>query len=65
MSNISYDGCLLLSSEPLDIGETLKLVMPNTREMRAQVRWGEDVSYGVRFISGQDVKDERRARLGF
>lgn len=37
------DGCSLLASDPLDVGETLTLVYPRTRHMAAQVRWAKDI----------------------
>ena len=66
MTNLSYDGCHLLTDKPLDIGETLVLVMPRMQHQKVQVRWAGESEAGVRFIGGpgSSVQDERRARLG-
>lgn len=63
MTNLSYDGCHLLTESPLDIGETLKLVMPGMQHLQVQVRWANETEVGVRFLQGS-AADERRARLG-
>ena len=64
MTNLSYDGCRLLTEYALDIGETLRLVMPRMQEMDVQVRWVKDNEAGVRFLQNQTAKDDRRARIG-
>ena len=64
MTNLAYDGCHILTEERLDIGETLKLVMPRMQHMNVQVRWVKDHEAGVRFLSNASAADERRARLG-
>jgi hypothetical protein len=64
MTNLSYDGCKILTEDRLDIGETLKLVMPRMQHMEVQVRWVKEQEAGVRFLGGGSVIDERRARLG-
>ena len=64
MTNLSYDGCHLLTEEVLDIGETLELVMPRMQHLHVQVRWVTDNGAGVRFVSNASAADERRARLG-
>ena len=66
MTNLSYDGCRLLTDKPLDIGETLLLVMPKMQHQRVQVRWAKDQEAGVRFLpqAGTSVQEDRRARLG-
>lgn len=63
ISNLSYDGCMILSGDPFDIGESITLVMPRTNQMSGQVRWVEGLKHGVRFVSGS-AADERRARIG-
>lgn len=63
MTNISYHGCMMLAADPLDIGETVTLVMPKTRHLKAQVRWTEGVNHGMRFLEESSVVD-RRARIG-
>ena len=64
MTNLSYDGCRLLTEQPLDIGETLRLVMPRMQEMNVQVRWVQDNEAGVRFLQTATARDDRRARIG-
>jgi len=64
MTNLSYDGCHLLTEEPLDIGETLELRMPQMQHVNVQVRWVMDQQAGVRFLNNASVAEERRARLG-
>lgn len=64
MTNLSYDGCHLLTDQEFDIGETLSLVMPRMQRIEVQVRWVKDNEAGVRFIQAGNVADERRARLG-
>lgn len=63
MVDLSYDGCRLLSADPLDVGETVTLVMPKSNHMIAQVRWAKDLEHGLRFVSGASV-DQRRTRIG-
>jgi PilZ domain len=66
MTDLSYEGCKLLTEDELDIGETLTLVMPRMQHMQAQVRWIKDQTAGVRFLQGASVSsvDSRRARIG-
>ena len=63
ITNLSYDGCKLLTEEPLDVGEQVTLVMPKMQHMPAQVRWACDEIAGLRFLLGTAV-DDRRARIG-
>lgn len=63
MTNLSYDGCHLLTDDAFDIGETLTLVMPRMQHQKVQVRWVKDGQAGVRFVGGS-VADDRRARIG-
>lgn len=64
MTNLSYDGCHLLTEDRLDVGEVLKLVMPRMQHLNVQVRWVKDNEAGVRFGQGGSAADDRRARLG-
>ena len=64
MTNLSYDGCHLLTDEVLDIGETIRLVMPRLADTLAQVRWVKGQRAGVRFLQGTTALDDRRARIG-
>ena len=63
MTNLSYDGCHLLTDHDFDIGETLTLVLPRMNHMKVHVRWMKEGQAGVRFV-GTSAADERRARLG-
>jgi hypothetical protein len=63
MTDLSYDGCRLLTDNQLGIGEALTLAMPRMQHLAVQVRWVKDGEAGVRFIHGNGV-DERRARIG-
>jgi hypothetical protein len=65
MTNLSYDGCRLLTEDPLDIGETLELVFPRTQHLNVHVRWVKDNEAGVRFLKNATAAEQRRARLGF
>lgn len=64
ITNLSYDGCHLITEEVLDIGETILLEMPRMQRTQAQVRWVQDQQAGVRFLQGTSVLDDRRARIG-
>jgi PilZ domain len=64
MTNLSYDGCHILTEEILDLGEALTIVMPRMRQIKAQVRWVKDGEAGVRFLNGANALDDRRARIG-
>jgi len=63
MTNLSYDGCHLLTDRKFEFGECLTLVMPQMRHLKVQVRWAREGHAGVRFVS-DDVQAERRARIG-
>jgi hypothetical protein len=63
MTDLSYEGCHLLTDNAFDIGEALTLVMPRMQHLKVQVRWVKDGEAGVRFVHGNSV-DERRARIG-
>lgn len=64
ITNLSYDGCHLITEEVLDIGETVMLVMPRMQKTLAQVRWVKDQHAGVRFLQGTTASEDRRARIG-
>jgi len=63
MVNLSYNGCRLLTENPVDIGETLTLIFPRMQHLQVQVRWVGDHEVGVRFPGSSSV-DERRSRIG-
>lgn len=64
MTNLSYDGCRILTERRLDVGETLELVVPSMQHVKAQVRWAMDDQAGLRFLSNANAAEARRARLG-
>jgi hypothetical protein len=64
ITNLSYDGCQLITEELLDIGETIRLTMPRMADTLAQVRWVKGEQAGVRFLQGTTARDDRRARIG-
>lgn len=64
ITNLSYEGCTVISEQPLVVGETLFLEVPSQGRLRVQVRWIADDKAGVRFLLGVSVAEERRARLG-
>jgi PilZ domain len=63
-SNISYEGCHLWTHGELDKGEMVQLCIAGMSLIRAQVRWATGDGAGVKFVTGDSVADERRARLG-
>ena len=65
MTDLSYDGCHLLTEDNLNVGETLELVIPHMQHLNVQVRWIRENEAGVRLLRHTSVADERRARLGF
>lgn len=65
MTNLSYDGCHLLTEDRLDVGETLELVFTRMQHLNVQVRWVKDNEAGGRFLHNATAADVRRARLGF
>jgi hypothetical protein len=64
MTNLSYDGCHVITDKQFNFGETLTLVMPGMQHLKVQVRWVREGQAGVRFVNGASVADDRRARLG-
>ena len=50
VSDLSDDGCNLLSEAGFDIGEAFTLELPGKDKITAEVRWRADVRYGLRFI---------------
>lgn len=64
VSNLSYEGCHLWSEAGLEKGELLELSLAGVSDMQAQVRWVTGDRAGVKFMTGDSVADERRARLG-
>jgi hypothetical protein len=65
VSNLSYEGCKLMSEKRLSIGEIVNVTMPGLGTMSAQVRWTAENKAGLSFLLGKSVQEDRRARLGF
>ena len=65
ITNLSYDGCRILTEHPLDPGEVLKLVIPWMQHVDVQVRWAKEGEAGVRFLHNATAAEARRASLGF
>jgi hypothetical protein len=64
VTNLSYDGCQLVTEAVLSVGETLVLILPGRGSIDAQVRWIADERAGVRFLTGTSPSEQRRARIG-
>lgn len=64
VTNVSYTGCRMIADKALAKGETVRLTLPALGRVFAQVRWVRDDTAGVRFITGDNAKDTRRARIG-
>ena len=65
VTNLSYQGCHLFAEDPICQGETFDLTVPSMGAVKAQVRWSDGESAGVRFLVGESAAEQRRARLGF
>jgi hypothetical protein len=65
ITNLSYEGCTAIGEQPLQVGESLSLLIPDRGTIDAQVRWTADEKVGIRFLLGNSPVEERRARLGF
>lgn len=64
VSNISYEGCHPWCDGDLQKGELIGLCLNRMSVMQAQVRWVRGDGAGLKFITGDSVVDDRRARLG-
>ncbi len=64
LTNLSYDGCRIITEQDFDIGEALTLLLPRMRRLNVQVRWVRNGEAGVRFVNGGNTVDDRRARIG-
>lgn len=61
ISDISYDGCQLAADLPFTIGETVTLNLPQTGEVKAQIRWTSlDGRSGARFLIEDSMSGEHR-----
>ena len=64
VTNLSYDGCHLLSEGRLDVGESLVVSLAGRGSLPAQVRWIAGDCAGLQFLLGDSSVDDRRARIG-
>ena len=64
VTNLSYNGCQLVTEVELSVGETLVLILPGRGSIDAQVRWTADDRAGIRFLTGDSASEQRRARIG-
>lgn len=55
VSNLSYDGCQLVSAENFRIGERVKLNLPQLGQIVADIRCSVDRSSGALFILDEDI----------
>lgn len=54
LANISHEGCQILCGETLPIGEVMTLSLPDSGEVRAQVRWSLAGRAGVYFCDSEE-----------
>jgi hypothetical protein len=64
LSDLSYEGCQLVAEQDLEVGEVIRLTIPDMGTMQAWVRWVVDGKVGLRFALGGSVTDDRRLRIG-
>ena len=64
LSDLSYEGCQLVAEEDIEVGEVLRLTIPDMGTMQAWVRWVADGKVGLRFALGGSATDDRRLRIG-
>lgn len=50
ITNLSSDGCQLMSGETIGIGERIQLTAPPLEEVAGTIRWSLLGSAGVRFM---------------
>ena len=67
--DLSLGGCRLLSDIPLEIGEQYNLILQVSKESSpviveaATVRWTQDNTYGLKFLSLQSVAESHLREL--
>ena len=64
LSDLSYEGCQLVAEQDLDVGDVIRLSIPDMGTMQAWVRWVADDKVGVRFALGGSASEDRRLRIG-
>jgi hypothetical protein len=64
VTNLSYNGCHMLSETSFDIGEAVILTLPGRGSLSAQVRWTAGDCAGLQFLLGDSTAEERRVRIG-
>lgn len=57
LSNLSYDGCEVVSAESLRVGERIKLNLPRLGQIFAEIRWSAEGRAGALFIVDDDKLD--------
>lgn len=64
VTNLSYNGCHMLSETSFDIGEPVVLTLPGRGSLSAQVRWIAGDCAGLQFLLGDSAIEDRRVRIG-
>lgn len=59
MTDISYEGCQIVSDESLACGERIFVIVPRMGEILAEVVWVKGARMGLSF-----VLEERRTNAG-
>lgn len=54
LSNLSYDGCQLISAENFRIGERVKLNLPRRGQILAEIRWSAEGKAGALFVLDEE-----------
>lgn len=57
VSNLSYDGCEVVSAERFRIGERVKLNLPRLGRISAEIRWSAEGRAGALFIVDEEELD--------
>lgn len=50
ITDISYDGCQIVSDEPLSVGERIFVIVPRMGEITAEVVWMKGERIGLSFV---------------
>ena len=64
VTNLSYNGCHMLSEGSLEVGESLVVDLAGRGSLPAQVRWIAGDCAGLQFLLGDSSVEDRRARIG-
>ena len=63
VSDISYEGCNLLTASKLEVGEPVEVLVHGLGKMNGQVRWVAGERAGITFLLGS-MFEQRRLRIG-